>query len=259
MPFEKYNQIVYMSEDKVLRKNASADFSFECKEDEVKNRAHRLYFRGETSLFYFWKTEYACQNEYITIEDSLDNENAFVAPYCLNLSSDVQVLYKKTAYKKLLWPPSLLYLSLQGYTDTWHAGIYVKKKNLKIFPDGFVKMKFEVRYERPGVAKHNVSYDPDVVYEINIAEGSEDWNCHDMEIQVPSNRTASVSCVLEAVGYSGELYVERPYLTSVNGYNILPDFAPCSPEQEQLYWIGVNLSKREWPEFEITLNNQKTV
>ena len=64
MSFEKYKQIYKPENDITLRYGNNAEFVFRCDENEVKNKSHRLFFTGETTLFYFWKGEYDCVAEY---------------------------------------------------------------------------------------------------------------------------------------------------------------------------------------------------
>lgn len=257
MSFEVYNEIFSSDKDIVLRYGELKEFLFECKKEDIINKSHRLFFKGETSLFYLWKSEPDCGGQYLNIEDSLDNKNACEVPYCLNLSTRKLVEYKKIAYKKIIWPPKLSYLDLHSYTDFWTGGVFVKTKNLNITSDGYVRMRFELRYKRDGVTVRNVAFEPDKVYSFEIQEGTSDWTEYGVQLNLPSDSMASVCCYIEAVGYSGEIYLERPFLTSENGYNVLPDFAPCYPKHDSWFWIGVNLSKKEWPEFEVCLNGNE--
>lgn len=253
MSFETYHQIAYHEEDRVLRSNCTAEYSFTCNAADACMK-HRLYFKGETALFYFWKNEPDCSAQYNSIEDSLDNAHAFAAPFCLNLSSQSFVKYERLVYKKLLWPPTLSYLKLHSYTDNWQGGIFVKTNGLSIGDGGYARMRFEVRLRRDGRSERDVSNEPDSEFILNFPERTYDWTRLFIHLNIPSKATASVCCFVEACNYYGEIYLEQPFLVSENNYNILPDFAPCYPAHEQFAWIGINLSKKEWPSFEIRLN-----
>lgn len=39
-------------------------------------------------------------------------------------------------------------------------------------------------------------------------------------------------------------------------YNVIPPFNTSCHDEDKFDWIGMNISRKEWPEFEITLNGQ---
>ena len=255
MSFEKYKQIYKPENDITLRYGNSTEFVFRCDENEVQNKSHRLFFTGETTLFYFWKGEYDCVAEYCNIEDALDNKRALKAPYCLDLSNEQPVPYPKVAFKKTVFPPMLSYLKLHSYNDEWKAGVFVKAKDLSVYKaDGYIKLTYEVRYKKPDLPAYYTNEEPDVIYTLDIPHGTYDWQDISLELNLPKERIANVICYIEGDGYTGELLLERPYLTSSNGYNVLPDFQPPYLAHDAGAWIGHNLSRKEWPEFEIKLN-----
>lgn len=257
MSFEQYKQIYKPQNDITLRYGDSAEFTFNCTEDEVRNKSHRLFFTGETTLFYFWKGEYDCVAEYCNIEDALDNKRALKAPYCLNLSNKEPVSYPKVVFKKTVFPPKLSYLRLHSYGDEWTAGVFAKAKDLTVYkPDGYIKVTYEVRYKKPDFPEYYTNDEADAVYSFDIPQGSYDWQDIGIKLHLPKERMANVICYIEAYGYTGELLLESPYITSSNGYNVLPDFQPPYLDHDTSAWLGHNLSRKEWPEFEIKLNGK---
>lgn len=255
MSFEKYKSIYSPSDDIVIRHGEGASFTFNCTDDEIDQKAHRLFFKGETTLFYFWKGEYDCVPEYCNIEDALDNKRAKVAPYCLDLTNKEPVTYPKEVFKKTVFPPMLSYLKLHSYGDEWRVGIYAKAENLTfVREDAHVRVVYEVRYKKEGLPSYATTYEPDEVYSFNIPVGTYDWTEIGKKLVLPTDRMANIVCYIEADGYTGTLLLERPYLISSNGFNVLPDFQPPYLAHDKGSWIGHNISRKEWPEFEIKLN-----
>ena len=170
MSHETYQYIYKPSEDITIRKDQSRTFEFENSSDG-KNLKYRLFFTGQTALFYYWKTEADAEMLYSSIEDALDSKQAYKCQYCLNFTNNKPVTYRKTAFKKITWPIVLSYLGLIGNTDYWTAGIRVKSDGLKIEGGGFVRIRFEVRYSRDGISHKSTAFDPDEIKEIEIPAG----------------------------------------------------------------------------------------
>ncbi len=255
MSFETFKSIYTPGEDIVVRHGQSASFCFNCTTDEIEDKSHRLFFTGETTLFYFWKGEYDCVPEYCNIEDALDNKRAKIAPYCLNLTNKDGVNYPKVVFKKTEFPPMLSYLKLHSYNDDWRAGIFARAENLTfVSPDAKIRVTYEVRYEKEGIPHHATTFDPDEIHTFDIPVGTYDWTEYGINLKLPKDKMANVVCYIEAQGYVGTLLLERPYLTSSNGFNVLPDFQPPYLAHDKGSWLGHNISRKEWPEFEITLN-----
>ena len=52
------------------------------------------------------------------------------------------------------------------------------------------------------------------------------------------------------------MYLERAFLTAASGENLLPDFDVPVPDKEQFDWTAQYLSRKEWPEFEVSLGGE---
>lgn len=248
---EKFTAI-YAGEDIHLKPGQSHTFQFDGSNLE---NADRLFLTGETALFYQWKDEPDYPILYRYIDDALNSKEANKHQYCLDFTAN-NFNYPKVAYRKLMWPPVLSYLDLEDYTDKWTMGISAKAKDLCLSEGGYLHFVFEVRYKKDNVNPMSTYEDPDEVFTIDIPEGSYDWKHLAQSIVFDAHRVACVSCILEGMNYSGTVYFEAPSFISENGYNILTDFAPFAGEKSQFNWLGQNLSRKEWPEFEITLNGK---
>lgn len=242
------------AEDVTLRPGAEASFMFDG--TALQGKSCRLFFTGETVLQYLWKNEPDYPVRYRQLDDVLDTSLADKAPYCLKLVQAAPRDYVQRAYKKVLWPPVLSYLPLVEYGEDWQGGIHVRAESLAFAPGGYARLRIEVRHARPDVSRHSTIGPPDQVIDLPIPEGTYGWQTLQTPLSIPVKETANVCVLLEAEGYTGMLLVERPFLLSSNGYNVLPDFGPDTQDREWYGWTGQNLSRKEWPEFRLAVNGK---
>lgn len=254
----EHNKLIYEVKDRTFLRSGEY---IELETDIVgysKNLRYSLYFTGETSLFSAWRDEVDYQHLYGLIDDSLNNTEAEGSRYCLDFSMKGGEGYVKRAVKKIVWKPSLFDVTdlLDGESDIWNCGIYAKARDLKIEKDGFLHLRLEYRSVREGKENGFTDNPPDRVDIIEIPEGSYGYRDLSADIVFPKETTACVVVYLEGCGYSGEVYFERPYMISETGYNILPDFSTAVQNRPFFDWYGCNLSRREWPFFEIDVNGK---
>lgn len=220
------------------------------------SRKYRLFFAGESSIFYWWKNEPDYQFHYHSLTDSLDTVHAFKAQYCLNMSSSKPEQYIRRAYRKVDWPPILSYLSTP-VSDNMRFGIWLRTENVKVFKNGFLRMRMEIRLQKEGVEKESIALPPDYVFDIDLSQNTSDKWCElSRDINVPSNEIAHVGVLIEGVNYNGNVYVERPHLMTGNGWNLLPDFSVPVSDRQHFDWTAQYLSRKEWPSFRIDLNGK---
>lgn len=249
MNFESYKQIMLCEKDKdvVLRKGKSLTLDFDI-EDE--NAADRIFMTGETALFYNWKTEPDYQYLYRRIDDSLSSSEANKTRFALDMSAD-NFDYPKIAYHKILWWPRFY-----GGGSIWRTGISAKAEDLKIHEGGYLRLLVEIRYVRAGVDKRLVYTEPDLTAVINIPEGSYGWSDFEKAFPPVTASVSSVCVYVEGMRYSGKVFFEKPYFCSENGVSILHDFVPFLQDKPEFNWLGVNLSRVEWPSFTVKLNGE---
>ena len=252
---ESYKQIAWLDQDCYIKNGSSVEFSFDVNPKDVKKR-HRIFFRGESSLFYMWRSEPDCVGEYLSIDDCLNRQKAEMDTFCLDLSSESEVIYRKTAYKKLSWPPKISYLATNGrYTPDWKWGIFAKAKNLQFKENGFVRYKAEVYYVKENEEKV-LAMIPDEEYTLSLESGSYPLTELSGTMHLPLAKISHVDFLLEGEGYTGEVYLEHPFMQTEKIPNVLHDFAPAYPMHEHYCWAGINLSEKEWPKFLVTLNGE---
>ena len=247
---EKFTQIFLSEKDVRILPGKSFSLDFEYAQED--NKEHRLFFTGETDKFYFWKSEYCCTTTYKRIDESL--VPGTVGPWGLKF---VGADYPIIAARKQVWPADLGYLGLHGHTDIWNYGISAKADGLRLLEGGYLRLRLEVRNNRPGMFKKHTKYPPDEIYTIDIPEGTYDLTEFASQVSLPDNGIANLMFILEGEKFEGQVIFEAPQLVSSNNYNVMPPFGHDAGQYDRLYnWFGVNLSKAEWPAMRIELNGQ---
>ena len=256
MTFQKKCVVKQDLRDTVLRKGATATFRFSAEELD-RTAHHRLYFTCEDRMTYSLKDESPSDKLYMLIDDSLDTEHARERRYCLNLSCREARPIPKRALAKIKWGSKIDYWSVYGVDKTdWTMAISVMAKDLRFAEGGYLRMRLERWAKKPGVPTNLTRNAPDDTHFIHIAEGTYDYERLTKQIVIPED-TACVIITVEGENYAGEVYVEDPSLLSQSERNICPSFDLCIPRVESYTWFGQNLSKKEWPEFVISLNGKK--
>ncbi len=255
MYVEKINSIFNdYTKGKVLRVNQHP-LILNFKRDFNENVSYRLFVTGETGLFYQWKNEPDYPLLYRSIVDSLDSENVLNSTYSLNLSSKKPERYVRRAYKKVLWPPKLSYIQMNPTPNEWDFGFTAKTENLQILQDGYVRMRIDVRFKHAGIDVTSNQQPADQTYIIDVENQNGKWVDYSRRINLQCEKIASLSIFFEGVNYSGKVYVEAPFIVSpkIPEKNILPDFN-LHNNKDYYDWTGQYLSRKEWPEFKVTLN-----
>lgn len=258
MPYEIKKDIKPDLSDLIIRSGNSAQFEFSGQGLD-KGAHHRLYFTCENRMHYIFKDEPMGDKLYMLIEDSLDTEHAEYDRYCLDLSEKMPRPFTKSAIKKLMWPPMRGIFTVDEATDIWTVGIFARADGLVIHEGGFIRICYERWALKDGVNPHETGREPDETEYIYIEEGSYPYTDFSKAVSVPDD-TACVLITIEAENYSGEIYLERPYFRASGGDNVLPAFDIILPAEKVIYrdfgWIGMNLSKKEWPRFRIELSGK---
>lgn len=245
---EQYKQIFHSDPDQRILPSQSFSFNFDFTPESHKE--HRIFFTGEVDNFYFWKSEYCCTSIYKRIDESL--VPGTVGPWGLKFSG---ANYPVIAARKQTWPPVLGYLSLSGHTEYWTFGISAKACGFRLLEGGYLQLRIEIRNKRENVFIKHTKFPPDQIITLNIPEGTYDLTEFSGIVSLPDSETANLMFIVEGENFEGEVIFEAPFLTSSNGYNIMPPFAPDAAQYAHLYnWFGVNLSKTEWPAMQIILN-----
>ena len=258
MSFEKYSQFYYEPNDGAILRPMGKGKSFSFLATPIDEKRYKLFFTGESGLFYQWKNEPDHPSVYKSIVDSLSSKEAEKSAFALSFSSKHPEAFIRRVYKKIIWQPRLSYLDLVPVPEEWEVGFFVKASGLKINADlgGYLRMRVAVRYVKDGVSIHSNLNPPDCVHIIDVPNGDYAYQKLSKNITLPKGKIASVGVFVEGVNYSGEVYVEAPFFIGGN-HNILPDFAPPVQDKSHFDWTGQYLSHKEWPEFRVILNGEK--
>lgn len=251
---EKYTQLLLKNDLKMIFPQQSFEYSFNFKPEN--DREYRLFYTGETDAFYYWKTEYMSTPIYRRTADALvrGKDSAFALRF---KAAD----YPLAAVHKVDFPTVLGYLGYSNAAGTWDFGVKVSANGLKIKENGYMRVLLEVRRPRKGMMNTQANLAPDETYTIDIPEGSYELKTLNMRLEnIKNDNTANINYIVEGENFEGEVIFESPFFSSVDdGWNIIPPFAPDSTMYQKYFnWLGLNLSRTEWPTMHIEING-KTV
>lgn len=247
------------TENMIIRKNQSFEYKIDSSDVDICGK-HRLFFSCEDSSSPTLKNEGGAELLYMLIDDSLNYEKAEKNKYCLDLSCKKPLPFAKRILKKVMWKPLryglFRYDSFGAYNDVWDFGVMAKAENLEIEDGGYLRIRADIWYEKEGVNLHDTAANPDETYIKDIDEGTYSYKVFKETVSIDAEKTACVIITLEGENYSGNVYFECPFLTDFEGKNLLPEFERGNIGLVQYAWLGQNLSKREWPEFEVSVNGK---
>ncbi len=247
------------AENIVIRKDKSIEYKIDNKDIDISGN-HRLFFSCEDSSSPTLKNESGAELLYMLIDDSLNYEKAEKNKFCLDLSCKKPLPYPKRILKKVMWQPLMYglfkYDFFNAYRDNWSFGVMAKANNLSIEKGGYLRIRADVWYVKDGVNCHDTAASPDETYIKDICEGTYSYRVFKEDIKIDEEKTACVIITLEGENYSGEVCFECPFLSDFEGKNLLPEFERGNIGLTNFAWLGQNLYKRDWPEFEVSVNGK---
>ena len=256
MSFEKYISVYDGGAEGINLRPMGKAFSVDFDLDVKDNKNYRLFTVGETEAFYQWKNEPNCPARYQTLSDALDSTHAEKSQFCVDFSSKKCEKFVRRIYKKLMCNPVILaYRPLLDPSDEWEFGIFAKGENVKVEKDGFLRMRVDIRYKKDGVSPLETVLPPDEVHIIDFPEGTYESKRLSKIITPPNDKISSMGIWIEGINYSGNVYIERPFVIN-KGFHLIPDFCVPVPNKEYFNWTAQNLSRAEWPEFRVKLNGE---
>lgn len=252
MPYVKKANVKPDLADCVLRTGQEGAWRFSG-EDLTLPAHHRLYFTCEDRMYYGWKDEPTFDKQCMLIDDSLDQAHAAFDRYCLNLSSEKPRPFVRRAARKVTFPPVISVYTQAGYTEEWTLGIRARVAGFKVNEGGWLHIRLDRWEKREGIDKRMTDCEPTETVILEIPEGTYDYQNLLLPVRIPQS-TACIIYTVEGLGYSGEVYLESPSLTSSTGINVIPCFNLTVPRLENMAWMGQSLSYKEWPRFKIDIN-----
>ncbi len=211
----------------------------------------RRKFRGvgEVDLFWRWRHEGGVHLLYRSIRDALDSKRAFGERYSLKLTGNGEN-WPRNAYMKVPITPEMavggpLTFSVMVCTD----GVYV---------DSAGELGVELGIYRANPARHpgDISDLPDETVRMEIPPGTQDWRELSVQVQL---KPGDVLGLVRVGGrkFKGVAWVGSPRLFGEGGDTVIPPFMPETSEENWrgVVWMGENLSRVEWPEFSLAVDD----
>lgn len=253
-----YEKNVLHDKISLLRKGECLECSYVVNSDEKMNC--RLFFTCEDALCPTMKNESGAELCYMLIDDSLNFEKAEKNRYCLDLSCRKPYPFAKRIMKKIRWSPLIYglydYDDFSDYKNNWSFGVSAKAENLVIHDGGYLRIRID-RWQKCGNKEvKDTTGEPAETFVIDIPCGTYPMTEYKSDLTINREDTACVIVTIEGKGYEGEVYFESPFLCDFEERNFLPDFDRGSLGLKSFAWFGQNLSKREWPLFEIAVNGK---
>ena len=247
-------------EARLIRAKSFAEYKIDSTELDIHAK-HRLFLSCEDASCPTMKNESGAELTYMLIDDSLHYGEAEMNRYCLDFSCEKPLPFAKRALKKIVWQPLVyglfVYSGFCDYESEWSFGLRVKAKKLKMEEGGYLRMRADVWHVNDGVDVRDTCASPDETHVIDIPQGTYPYQKIEEKLSLDKNRVACVIITLEGENYSGNVYFERPFLSDMEGRNLLPEFDKANLGLNRFAWLGQNLSKREWPKLEISVNGKR--
>jgi hypothetical protein len=185
---------------------------------------------------------------YRVIDDALDREAARRQTYCLTMRSEGEA-FPRRAYWRVVW-------SSEAPTRDYLLRIWAKNQQVEILPGGRLGVMVEVYRRRPARNQEDISGPADASYLLDVGAGTSDWR----ELRLPVRLAPDVACLLFTIvgeKFRGKVWLEDPQFPGPDGINTLPPFAPARPFAPFRNWVAQNLSRLEWPQLRLSINQQE--
>ncbi len=256
MPYKQKLLIKPFAEDTFLRKEQQITIPFSAKALD-QNASHCLFFTCENRSYAGTKTEPLGDKLYMLIDDCLSAEESERDRYALDMSCEKECDYLRLAAFKIPWGASRFghAVHFQGVLP-WEFGIRAKAEKLSVAADGFLRLRLDLWRKKEGVDAFYTGEEPDQTYCIDIAEGTYDYKDFSALLSISDEETAAVLVTVEGCKYTGTVYLEEPVLRTTTNRNLLPPFENAISGLSEYAWVGLNLSKKEWPKFRMSLNGK---
>ncbi len=117
--------------------------------------------------------------------------------------------------------------------------------------EGFFKLKLHLFEKKQGRALDDIFDDADQIWEMEVPAGTSDWEVITKDLIIPGD----IACILVQISsknMQGNCKVGTPWFTSPHAKLPFYPFQPFIKNHQN--WIGENLSSKEWPEFEFSID-----
>lgn len=209
----------------------------------------KLRVVGETDIFWKWRQESGIPYYvYQSIEDALDSVDSCKEKYSMCFNGNGEA-YPRNAYIKI-------YREDITPNVEYHFEVLAKAENLRLVTSGNAGVEIKIYLQRENRHENDAYDEADIIERIDFPEGSYDWQCLKKTFVMPEN-TVLLLIRVGAACFHGAVKTGSPQLYQDNHDNIIPPFRPPNPFRLRYNWLGENLSRKEWPDFEIAINHEK--
>jgi len=179
------------------------------------------------------------------IDDFLDSTLTYKEKYSLVFMGDGRKLERNAFYR-------LSEEELSPFKGRkTKVNIPIKTDKLNVPEGGYLTVELQMYRKKANRHPDDVYDDADVIKDIKITANHEEWFVLSDDVEIPGD----IACILFRIGskdISGQCHFGTLSLTSgKTTLKVLP-FQPYKKDQKN--WIGENLSSKEWPEFELSIN-----
>ena len=210
------------------------------KYDYPVKRRIRIMGGGKFPAPYHQRNEEVFRTYLYLIDDCLDTTDSYKEKYSLLLHGEGEtfersIYYRLSEHEFRSGPAQLIIPVKAGSLDK------------KLF------CEIEFYQKKEDIHPDDIYDTADAKTVIEIPGGTYDWKEINANITIPSN-TACILFHLYGKNFSGNCRIATPQFLQNGKTSPLPSLKPYSGTPAN--WFGINLSSKEWPEFECRINNK---
>ncbi|MEO6848117.1 MAG: hypothetical protein ABI254_12735, partial [Chthoniobacterales bacterium] len=204
---------------------------------------------------------------YRSIGDALDTVHTYGEKYSLHLKGDFEAWPRNAFFK--LDPQSIPRAQELPFL------VMVKAQDLKVEGHGDMCVELGIYLPQEGRHPDDVAPEPDQRIQLKLPEGTYDWQELSAKVSIPVEATALLVRV-GGKGFSGEVWIGSPrlcvaeeqwnylsrafgyghYFSALGGDSLIPPLIPENAHWDRFNWLGQNLSRVEWPDFELRVDGK---
>lgn len=209
---------------------------------------HTIRIMGEPDYFWKWRCEAGSPYSIATsIEDTLTTGDTPREKFAMRLECHGEP-FPRHAYMKLSqneFIPGAAYRLV----------IPAKGSSLSFGSAGCAEIRLEIHLAKEGRHPDDLYDPPEIVEKISLPAGNYPWSEFRTEFVMPENAV----CLLLDIHVKdadGTLLLGSPKLYAEGADSILPDFDHQQARNPRYNYVGENLSRRDWVEFELSVDGK---
>jgi len=134
--------------------------------------------------------------------------------------------------------------------------VQVRPEGLRIDEGGWARAALEIYHHKGGRHGDDVYEKPDRVVALDVASGTRGWTTLSKRL-TGIEKIASILVRVGGYRFRGLVRFATPQLVVPGEGNLISPFRPESNYHPHRNWLGENLSRKEWPEFRLTVNRRE--